>query len=696
MNEQEIQDAMARLAENFRQGYITAEEYNKGMKDATVGVRGYTANLRSSMAQLGTSFKQLGKDIYDGKQGAAVFNNTMDAGANAIADYAMKFGPAGIALGLFTKAVASFAGAANKQSDLLFDSYQKISRAGVVGAGAMKDVFDNMQRLGYTQDQLGEMGQVLASNSKGLALLGKSAVAGAKEFTNIAGEMQASGLRTQFFNLGMNVTDINQASAGYLVQLGRLGKSSQATAAGAADYIREMEILTRLTGQQREEMEAQREAATAIDEFQAALMQMTPAARKVAEGVYNQLSAIDPKMALGYASSINGVIGANQESVQLFQATNGQLLDINAQISAGKFKDAGEAIKAMGIAAKEQLPTSQELALYGANYAGMLRSQVLLAGKVNVGYQEMADEVDAAKAGTEKTTASQAKIRNNQILAAQSLQQFINAGVGPATTAMEIFTDVVENLTSILPGSGRAEDRQEAKLTGKTVQQIRNERATASYGEGEFGGAGLPGMTGAPEAGAPEAGAPSGDLDFRKSLKLKPGAENRGKSSDMLYSVAEKVHNMLGGDYKYFSGFNDRGGKSKHAEGQAFDLVLNDANKYESVLSQIKSIKGVSFAQFEPKGHVNPNGSISSGDHIHTEVSAAQGAILSGPMGGYQPNLTMHGTEAVIPLNTAAQQAAAGVADNGVMAAQLNRLEEMVSLMKSQLSVSTKIMQYSS
>jgi hypothetical protein len=124
--------------------------------------------------------------------------------------------------------------------------------------------------------------------------------------------------------------------------------------------------------------------------------------------------------------------------------------------------------------------------------------------------------------------------------------------------------------------------------------------------------------------------------------------------------------------------------------------VLNDANKYESVLSQIKSIKGVSFAQFEPKGHVNPNGSISSGDHIHTEVSAAQGAILSGPMGGYQPNLTMHGTEAVIPLNTAAQQAAAGMADNGVMAAQLSRLEEMVSLMKSQLNVSTKIMQYSS
>jgi hypothetical protein len=690
MNEQEIQDAMKRLAENFQQGYITAEEYNKGMKDATVGIRGYTAGLKASMAQLGTSFKQLGKDIYDGKQGAAVFNNTMDAGANAVAAYALKFGPAGVALGLFTKAVTSFVGAANKQSDLLFDSYQKISRAGVVGADAMKEVFDNMQRLGYTQDQLGEMGQVLASNSKGLALLGKSAIAGSKQFVDLAGEMQASGLRTQFFNLGMSVTDINQASAGYLVQLGRLGRSSQATAAGAADYIREMEILTRLTGQQREEMEAQREAATAIDEFQAALMEMTPAARKVAEGVYNQLSAIDPKMALGYASSINGIIGQNQESVQLFQATNGQLLDINAQITAGKFKDAGEAIRALGLGAREQLPVSQELAKYGANYAGMLRSQALLAGKVNVEYKEMAGEVDAAMVGTEKTTASQAKIRNNQILAAQSLQSFVNMGVGPATTAMEIFTDVVENLTSLLPGSGTAADRQLAKQTGQTVQQIKNQRATTSFGEGEFSGAGLPGMQGAPEAG------PSGDLDFRKNLKLKPGAENKGTSSDALYGVADQVHKMLGGDYKYFSGFNDRDGKSKHASGQAFDLVLNDASKYENVVSQIKSITGVSFAQFERAGQKNPNGSIATGDHIHAEVSAANGAILSGPMGGYKPNLTMHGTEAVVPLNTAAQQSAAGMMDNSIMSAQLGRLEEMVSLMKNQLNVSTKIMQYSS
>jgi len=70
-------------------------------------------------------------------------------------------------------------------------------------------------------------------------------------------------------------------------------------------------------------------------------------------------------------------------------------------------------------------------------------------------------------------------------------------------------------------------------------------------------------------------------------------------------------------------------------------------------LTQIQGLAGVSFAQFEPKGFKNPNGSISTGDHIHTEVSAANGAILSGPKSGYRPNLTMHGTEAIVPLDRA-------------------------------------------
>jgi hypothetical protein len=374
------------------------------------------------------------------------------------------------------------------------------------------------------------------------------------------------------------------------------------------------------------------------------------------------------------------------EALEFLQGTGFDAINIKQRILSGELASSSDVMKAFGMSFKEQMPIQKELAGVQANFTGSLKSAQAIINARTKSEQEAAGAVALGMAGTEKTTASQAKLRNNQILQAQSLQQFVNAGVGPATVAMEIFTDVVENLTSMLPGSGTAADRREAKLTGKTPTQIRNERASATYGEGEFSGAGAAvGVPGAPEVSAPGTAPGDDERDFRGNLKLKPGAENRGKSSDTLYAVAQQVHKLLGGDYKYFSGFKDRDGKSKHASGQAFDLVLNDPSKYESVVSQIKSITGVSLAQFERTGQKNPNGSIATGDHIHTEVSAAQGAILSGPMSGYRPNLTMHGTEAIVPLNSGARAALPG-ADMGM------KLEGLISVMRDQMDAQTRVM----
>jgi hypothetical protein len=47
-----------------------------------------------------------------------------------------------------------------------------------------------------------------------------------------------------------------------------------------------------------------------------------------------------------------------------------------------------------------------------------------------------------------------------------------------------------------------------------------------------------------------------------------------------------------------------------------------------------------------------PDASGTSGGIIIDEssIAAASGAVLSGPESGYKPNLTMHGTEAIVPL----------------------------------------------
>ena len=71
------------------------------------------------------------------------------------------------------------------------------------------------------------------------------------------------------------------------------------------------------------------------------------------------------------------------------------------------------------------------------------------------------------------------------------------------------------------------------------------------------------------------------------------------------------------------------------------------------------------------------------------------GGVLSGPRSGY--SVTMHDTEAVVPLPDGRSIPVSNLDGSGSMeiqAAQLSALAELVSTMKNQVSISSKILQY--
>jgi hypothetical protein len=307
-------------------------------------------------------------------------------------------------------------------------------------------------------------------------------------------------------------------------------------------------------------------------------------------------------------------------------------------------------------------------------------------------FDKLTDEQKAALSGMDSATAAQSRTRDNQIKTAQNLQDFVKMGVAPATQALSYFTEAVEYLTSFIPGYESKKQKEMRAAAAKATTASATGQVPGAAGTME--GFEVP-TAGVAEGPAAPAGAPGGK--GTTGLKLKSGAEKMGASTDTLYAMAQKVHEMLGGNYKYFSGLKDRGidAGGAHPQGRAFDLVLNDPAQYADVVSRMRAMGSFSQVLDESQAPANPAQRDKWAPHIHAEVAAANGAILSGPMSGYRPNLTMHGTEAVVPLNTPAQQAAAGMPDNTLMSAQLDKLDEMVSILKNQLSVSTKIMQYS-
>lgn len=134
-----------------------------------------------------------------------------------------------------------------------------------------------------------------------------------------------------------------------------------------------------------------------------------------------------------------------------------------------------------------------------------------------------------------------------------------------------------------------------------------------------------------------------------------PVAVNAGLVTEQTLELAKYLQSNVPG-FQQFTSLNDsyhRDNKpqSSHVRGQGLDFTLTDPVKkdkayMEKLVNWLYNTKNVARVKDE---YSYPS-SKSTGPHMHVGTLAEKGAVLTGPKSGYRPDLTMHGTEAVIPL----------------------------------------------
>ena len=708
---EEIQRIFDEYNDAVRRGIPVSEALAKEMADATKGIKNYTNQLNYSVKSLGTSIKNLGLDLAAGAKGASVFNNSIESGADVVAKIAGQFGILGTVVGGVIKAFGMFLGAVNKQSDALYKSYQDISRAGAIGQGGMTEVYNSMRKFGYTVDELNNLGTLLKENSKNFGLFSASAVSGARQFSDIADNIQNSGLRQQFFNLGMSVDSINNGIAGYIVQEGKLGQlrgrdQAELTKASAA-YVREMEILTRLTGQTREEMEQQREQALQIDAFYASLKELPKEAREEALKAFNIASSISPKMAAEFAANFNGVITGTTD---LLMSTSGESLKYGREFFAagGKATDAMQGLSDAGARAQG---VTDSLAKIGAQFGLTSRELTMLTNKGTDPFAKtMADvtgEVDAAAAGFDRATAAQSSLRDSQIKTTQNLNDMVNLGITPVTRAMMYLSQTIENLTDLLPGSRKGKNPSVAPAVGGLAGAATGATFGAGFGSafgpigtlvggaiggivGGIGGKFIGGKAADSESAPPQGGgltgqsieglAPDFAARFQQAAaeyKQMTGQSVRVNSAYRTYEKqAELYADWVAGRSKYPAA---PPGSSSHESGRAVDVDLATAEAMDRM--------GI-LARYGLSRPVR-------GDPIHIQGASGFRGTLSGPMSGYSPNILMHGTEelSIRPAGGGTGASSSGASEETMMSL-IARVDDLIQVSKNQLYVNEKILKY--
>jgi hypothetical protein len=665
----------------------TVEAFN----DAKAGIKNYTFQLNQSLKQLGNSVLGLGTAMLKGEQGASVYNSSIESAADAIDAFAAKFGFLGKLIGNLITAGARYVVEVNKQSDALFKSYQDLSRAGAASAGGITTVYKQMQQFGYNIEQLGDFGKLIKENSESLAVMGGTVNQGVKQFGDLAQGVQRSGLQTQFMQMGLTVDQINSGMAGYLKIQNLTGSAAKQTnqqlVQGAAAYIEQLDLLTKLTGKSSETLQKEQEENLSNERYALHYRELKQRADAGDIEAKNQLAAEtlalsqvsgETKTAFqdtmaGYAASSEAgsklfltapeVANRLQSGLKNIDDTN-KTFDLLKGSTTNIMNQFGEVGKAAGDLGKTFLPVKEMMAIEA------------LKGTAEERYAAAKREQEQQKNNLDAATKAQVQLRQDQMETTKAAQNLVNVGINPTTKAMQKLAGATESVVSKLPG------------TGADTGTSGSGRGGDPTGGGIFSQ--LFGMGGSVSSGGNSlAGLPV------KSAESTAG----GDVTEQLATVARAIYSNLSGDIKYFSAFNDKTHQgfdyaSAHKTGTALDFVLNDPSKAAQVASMIQGMAGVKSVRDE---YNNPSPK-SSGGHIHVEVPGAEfGGILSGPKSGYQAML--HGDEAVIPLaggrSIPVEMPGLTASMSGqmdMMAMQITKLDELIDAMRSNNDISNKIL----
>lgn len=696
---QELQQEMARLraqvqglAEDVENAKTGLKAFGKATGEGALNVTKGLGSFALNVGKGDTSFKSL--------------NGIVDITTNALGGMAKAIPFAGEAINAALKATAEASKFMLDQMDNTVKAFNELGKVGALTEAGMSGLQRQFIASGLSFQ--GFQKQVV-ENATALARFQGMTGDGAEAFSKIAGTLTRAG-DDSLRRLGMSADQIGESVGAFVTRQTRLGltqgRSNEELARGARAYAIELDGLQKLTGLSREALQKQQDAALSEGRFRANIDELVAEGKlKEAEALMSlqsQINAVGPQLGQGVRDLLSGA--GTDAARALMASTGGAAQDILDRVKSGSLTSTQAALELQ--AASQRMG---EVARNNAKYVGESNSAFIkyneqsdlnTAKMVNGQLVRERQEKQMAK-GTDNLTDQTVSAQKSMEGLAIQTQLLGFTFLPAASTAVKHFARTMEQLVTYINekvlgissaptdtglntgvsaefggGGGTAADRAEVATPGSDEEIARARESVRAR------------LGGGPPTVAPE--------DY---VAFTSGTGDRAHFGQLLPSVQAqflemaKAYNQLTGkklqvnsafrspdeQASVDSGSNPRAapGMSLHNVGRAIDIQSDQRAYLESqgLLAQYG---------FRPL----------AGDPPH--ISAASGAILSGPMSGYQPNLTMHGTEAVIPLNSATQQGAAGVMDGSMMAAQLDKLDEMVSIMKNQLSVSTRIMQYSS
>ena len=703
-----------------------------------VSLRKFNRNVDQAgrtLEDLGQNVTRLTGAIYKGERGMTVMAESVSDAVDSIGKMAFLMGgPMVKAITVAITTLFKFGKVAAEQGDKLYASYTNLQKSGAAAADGMTGVMRMAQSFGLGVQELEKLESIISQNSQILSVFQGNVMDGSRALSGVAQGIIRTDLVNKFMNMGMSLENISEGIASYIALQSRVGLAQNKTqaqlTAGAAQYLKEMDGLTKLTGIQRKELEEGIEKGRAIEAFRAKLEDLRASGQEEEAARMEQYYAIllkqAPTLAQGYAEAATGLI-VSPAGRQFFQAIESGTGVVNGLSSgAMSLSQALQATYGQAKLSEEQF-RDLAMAMASGDVVGSYTELADLGKRAGIDQDEMSRVIKEAQERQEKGADGLVKIqtdtRVSQMNSMLAMQEFVNTGVLPATFALQKLASVLEFITGFLPKTG-------AQTAGAAGGAVAGGVAGATKGAA-IGTAIMPGLGTA--AGGAIGGIIGGITGFFA-----------GKG------VVSGVESLMGGDYKDLLEFGSDSGSEQNFRGLHPDVqkaVLGAAQEYKQLTGEKLQINsGLRsredqerlYAAYLQRGKtgmpVAPPGTSShesglavdiqqgkgdgraigilkkygllqtvANDPVHFTLAGAgapayaYGGIAQGPKSGYQA--TLHGTEAVVPLPDGRTipvempSLSDGIREQvSMMQEQIGRLDQLILAMRSQNDISNKIL----
>lgn len=187
---------------------------------------------------------------------------------------------------------------------------------------------------------LSEFAGLVSSNTESLRFLGTTVTTGIAEFNKLNKELKDVGEWTNLKEMGFTVEEINEGLLDYSSLIGRLGLRQRMTteqlATSAAEYLRQLDGLAKITGRTRKELEAQVRQLSEDAAFRALQNQFEEGSEqfKNFRSSMALISGLPESVASGLRDLADG-IPQTEEGVALLAAAGPQIREAMLQIADG-------------------------------------------------------------------------------------------------------------------------------------------------------------------------------------------------------------------------------------------------------------------------------------------------------------------------------------------------------------------------